>query len=243
MRYLIDFSYLGAKFNGYQKQPNLRTVQEEIEKVLKMIEQEDVKICSSGRTDAKVNALHQMAHFDLKKEISAYKLKGALNGYLPDDIYINDVKIVDNNFHARYMVKSKTYTYYINTGIYNPIFKDSIYQYCKSLNYDKMVCSIKDFIGTHDFSTFCSSEDKRENKVRTIFDAYVIKEGDIIKIVFKGSGFLKYQVRNMVGLLIEIASGKLPKDSIPSLIKEKDRTKIGVIAPAQGLTLSEVLYK
>ncbi len=242
MRYLIDFSYAGTNFNGYQKQPHLRTVQGEIEKVLKMIEQKDVNICSSGRTDAKVNALHQMAHFDLEKNISAYKLKGALNGYLPDDIYVNDVKIVDSNFHARYLVKSKTYVYYINTGVYNPIFRNNMYQYCKTLDYDKMAYSIKDFIGTYDFSTFCSLEDKRDNKTRTIFDAYIKKDDNIIMIVFKGSGFLKYQVRNMVGLLIEIGSGKVKEDSIPLLIREKDRTKIGTTAPAQGLTLEKVSY-
>lgn len=242
MRYLIDFSYSGENFSGYQKQPSLRTIQGEIEKVLKMIEQKDVKISSSGRTDSKVNALHQMAHFDLTKDISAYKLKGALNGYLPHDIYINDVKRVDDFFHARYNVKYKTYAYYINTGVYNPIFRNHIYQYCRALDYNKMCSCIKDFIGTYDFTTFCCAEDKRDNKVRTIYDAYIEKNGEILKIVFKGNGFLKYQVRNMVGFLIEIGSSKVKNYSVISAINKKDRKAIGVIAPPQGLTLEDVSY-
>ena len=101
-RYLIDFSYSGANFSGYQKQPGKRTVQDEIEKVLSSINNNSVKLTSSGRTDALVNAIHQKAHFDLDKEIGAYKLNGALNSYLPDDIYVNSVTKVDNLFDKLY---------------------------------------------------------------------------------------------------------------------------------------------
>lgn len=242
MRYLIDFSYLGENFNGYQKQPSLRTVQGEIEKILSMINQSSVKVCSAGRTDAKVSALHQMAHFDLDKEIKPYKLKGALNGYLPPDIYINDVKIVDDDFHARYMAKSKTYRYNINTGVYNPLLRNVIYQYCKPLDVSKMKEAIKYFVGTHDFTTVSCAEDKRENKIRTIFDAKVESEGPLITITFRGSGFLKYQVRNMVGLLIDVGASKVDSNLIPELLDKKDRKKIGIIAPAEGLTLIDVSY-
>ena len=149
MRYLIDFSYSGALFNGYQKQHNLRCVQTEIEKVLTNINNgNNVTIYSSGRTDAKVNALHQKAHFDLNVKITPYKLKCALNSYLPNDIYINETKEVDSNFHARYMVKSKTYEYKINVGTFNPLTQNYIYQYCKPLNLKKMMEAIKYFKGT-----------------------------------------------------------------------------------------------
>lgn len=242
MRYLIDFSYSGENFNGYQKQPFLRTVQKEIEDVLKMINQKDVKIFSAGRTDAKVSALHQMAHFDLDKDIKPYKLKGALNGYLPPDIYINDVKIVDDDFHARYMAKSKTYRYTINTGVYNPILRNVIYQYCKPLDVSEMRNAIKYFIGTHDFTTFSCAEDKRENKTRTIFDAKVESNDSLITITFKGSGFLKYQVRNMVGILIDIGNRKTEPCIIPKLIDKKDRKEAKATAPAEGLSLIDVSY-
>lgn len=243
MRYLIDFSYLGENFSGYQKQPSLRTVQGEIEKVLKIINQKDVKICSAGRTDAKVSALHQIAHFDFDKKISPYKLKGALNGYLPPDIYINDVKIVTNDFHARYMAKSKTYKYIINIGTYNPLLRNIMYQYCKPLDVVEMKKAIKYFIGTYDFTTVSCAEDKRKNKVRTIFYANIKSVDNFVEVIFKGSGFLKYQVRNMVGLLIDVGCGKICYDLIPLLLDKKDRKVIGTTAPAEGLTLLDVSYE
>lgn len=241
-RYLIDFSYSGANFSGYQKQPGKRTVQDEIEKVLSRINNNSVKLTSSGRTDALVNAIHQKAHFDLDKEIGAYKLNGALNSYLPDDIYVNSVTKVDNLFHARYMVKSKTYEYLINTGDYNPLLRTHVYQYCKPLNIRKMKKAVKYFIGKHDFTTFVSAEDKKQDKVREIYDASVDEKEGIIKITFKGSGFLKYQVRNMVGTLIKIGEEKVLPDIILSLLEKKDRKCAFLCAPAQGLTLTDVKY-
>lgn len=241
-RYLIDFSYSGANFSGYQKQPGKRTVQDEIEKVLSSINNNSVKLTSSGRTDALVNAIHQKAHFDLDKKIGAYKLNGALNSYLPDDIYVNSVTKVDNLFHARYMVKSKTYEYLINTGDYNPLLRTHVYQYCKPLNIRKMKKAVKYFIGKHDFTTFVSAEDKKEDKVREIYDASVDEKDGIIKITFKGSGFLKYQVRNMVGTLIKIGEEKVLPDIISSLLEKKDRKCAFLCAPAQGLTLTDVKY-
>lgn len=241
-RYLIDFSYSGANFSGYQKQPGKRTIQDEIEKVLSSINNNSVKLTSSGRTDALVNAIHQKAHFDLDKEIGAYKLNGALNSYLPDDIYVNSVTKVDNLFHARYMVKSKTYEYLINTGDYNPLLRTHVYQYCKPLNIRKMKKAVKYFIGKHDFTTFVSAEDKKEDKVREIYDASVDEKDGIIKITFKGSGFLKYQVRNMVGTLIKIGEEKVLPDIILSLLEKKDRKCAFLCAPAQGLTLTDVKY-
>lgn len=241
-RYLIDFSYSGANFSGYQKQPGKRTVQDEIEKVLSSINNNSVKLTSSGRTDALVNAIHQKAHFDLDKKIGTYKLNGALNSYLPDDIYVNSVTEVDNLFHARYMVKSKTYEYLINTKTYNPLLRTHVYQYCKPLNIRKMKEAVKYFIGKHDFTTFVSAEDKKEDKVREIYDASVDEKEGIIKITFKGSGFLKYQVRNMVGTLIKIGEEKVSPDIILSLLEKKDRKCAFLCAPAQGLTLTDVKY-
>lgn len=241
-RYLIDFSYSGANFSGYQKQPGKRTIQDELEKVLSSINNSPVKVVSSGRTDALVNARHQKAHFDLDKKIGTYKLNGALNSYLPDDIYVNSVTKVDNLFHARYMVKEKTYEYLINTKEYNPLLRTHVYQCCKPLNIKKMSEAVKYFIGKHDFTTFASAEDKKEDKVREIYDASASEKDGIIKITFKGSGFLKYQVRNMVGTLIKIGEEKVSPDIILSLLEKKDRKCAFICAPAQGLTLIDVKY-
>ncbi len=242
MRYLIDFSYSGESFSGYQKQSGLRTIQEELEKVLTSINNFPVIVCASGRTDAKVSALHQKAHFDLRTSIPCYKLKKALNSYLPQDIHINTVTMVDGDFHARYMVKSKTYQYTINTGNYNPILRTHVYQYCKPLNVRLMKKAIKDFIGIYDFTSFSSAQDKRTNKVREIFEANIKVSNNNIIITFKAKGFLKYQVRSMVGTLIKIGEEKIAANSIPILIDKKDRKSAPFMAPANGLTLIDVEY-
>ena len=182
------------------------------------------------------------AHFVLNKEISPYKLKGALNSYLPDDIYINDVKCVNENFHARYMVKEKTYQYKINTGNYNPLLRTHVYQYCRTLNIKKMKEALSNFKGTHDFTTFTSSEDKREDKVRTIKNVSLSFSKDIITITFKAKGFLKYQVRNMVGTLIKVGEEKVDPSIIPVLLEKKDRKSAYMCAPAEGLTLINIKY-
>lgn len=242
MRYLIDFSYSGELFNGYQKQKGKRTIQGEIEKVLSNINNKDVIIHSSGRTDKGVNAIHQMAHFDFDKKISCYKLKGALNSYLPSDIYVNDVIRVSNCFHARYMVKEKTYEYKINTGIYNPLLRTQVYQYCKQLNLKKMKKAIKYFKGKHDFTTFTSAEDKREDKIRRITKVSLKQKENIIIIRFTAKGFLKYQVRNMVGTLIKVGENKVEVKTIPLLFNKKDRKSAHLCAPSEGLTLIDVKY-
>ena len=243
MRYLIDFSYSGSNFSGSQKQKNLRTVQGEIEKVLTSINNSDVKVTLAGRTDARVNALSQKAHFDLNKNLSCYKLKGALNNYLKDDIYIKNVIIVNDSFHARYMVKSKTYEYKINIGTYNPMIRTFTYYHKYKLNVEKMKEALKYFVGTHDFTTFVCAEDKRTDKVRTIYSSDLSFKDNIITIKFTGNGFLKYQVRNMVGLLIKIGEEKIFLEEIPNLFKKKDRRCKFNCAPAEGLSLVEVNYK
>ena len=200
MRYLITFSYDGTLFYGYQKQPNLRTIEGELESALTYINGgKEVVIHSSGRTDRKVHALNQKAHFDLDKEITLYKLKCALNTYIGNDIYVKDVEIVPNDFHARYMVKRKTYSYKINMGEYNPLERNYVYQYNKQLDIKRISTEIKYLVGTHDFSSFANMEDKKESYIRTIYDAYVDVEDNIVTITFVGDGFLKYQIRNMVG--------------------------------------------
>jgi len=240
MRYMITFSYDGTLFYGYQKQPKLRTIEGELEGALKFISGGvDVVVHSSGRTDRKVHALNQTAHFDLDKEISLYKLKSALNTYTGKDIFVKDIKIVDDDFHARYKVKRKTYTYKINIGVYNPLERNYVYQYNKLLDVKRMSTEIKDLIGTYDFSSFINMEDNKESYVRTIYDAYIDEKDGIITITFIGNGFLKYQVRNMVGCLIETST---KNRSIKEILEKKDRTSFGKIAPPEGLYLVSVEY-
>lgn len=240
MRYLITFSYDGTNFNGYQKQKKLRTIQGELEDALKFISGGTyIKVNSSGRTDRGVHALNAKAHFDLDKKITCYKLKCALNTYTGEDIYIKEVTIVDDTFHSRYMVKRKEYIYKINMSEYNPIERNYIYQYGKELNIDKIKSESKYLIGTYDFSAFANKEDKKESYIRTIYDIKINVYDNLLILTFIGNGFLKYQVRNMVGALIEVST----KDkSIKTILDSKNRKSFGKIAPPVGLYLSKIEY-
>lgn len=244
MRYLIRFSYDGTNFHGYQKQPEKRTVEGELEKALYNINNHTAtRIFSSGRTDRGVHALGQTAHFDLNVTITLYKLKCALNSLLPDDIHVIDAVTVDNDFHARFMVQNKTYKYYLNTGEYNPIERNHIYQYNKELDVKKIKQAIKDFIGTYNFEVFTSNEAIKEDYTRTIYDASIEEKDNLIIFNFNGNGFMKYQVRNMVGTLMKIGKGKLPVDTIKKLLDGEEESKHVFTARPEGLYLVEVSYK
>lgn len=245
MKYLISFSYDGSNFNGYQSQDNYRTVEGEIERVLKEINNDrSIKIVSSGRTDKGVHAKDQKAHFELSiTNITEYKLKCAMNSKLPLDIHVNEVNIVDKDFHARYMVSLKEYKYYLNMGEFNPIERNYVFQYNKELDYNLMKESIKDFIGEHDFTSFTPTKDKRDNCVRTINEAYIEKKDNILIFTFKGTGFIKYQVRNMVGYLIKIGEHKKDPNSIKNVLEKKNRIEASITAHPEGLVLEKVEFK
>lgn len=242
MRYLITFSYDGSKYFGYQKQKGVNSVQEDLEKVLSLINNKPVSVCASGRTDAGVHANGQCAHFDIDINITPDKLKNALNGLLNGNIYVKSVVEVPDTFHARFDVKQKEYIYKINTGEYSPIYKDYIYQYCKPLDVDSMKTAIKLFEGEHNFKSFTKANVETNNFARTIYSTAVTKDNDIITIKFVGNGFMRYMVRNMVGFLIEIGEGKRNISDVNSVLLEEDRTKAGKTAPPEGLYLNKVTY-
>ena len=247
MRYFMTFSYDGSGFKGYQKQPKERTVQGEIEKALTKINSNNyVHIHSSGRTDAGVHAYNQKAHFDLEMETDVSKLKHSLNSILPSDIYIRGITSVPDDFHARFNVKAKEYIYKINLGSYNPIDRKYIFQYNKRLDIPEMERTLKYLEGTHNFKSFTKNDPEKENFVRTIIQANLIRDSknvNMITLSFLGTGFLRYQVRNMVGILIRVGENKLSPEIIKDIINSKDRTKSGKTAPAEGLYLVDVSFK
>ena len=246
MRYFMSFSYDGSKYKGYQKQPNERTIQGEIESVLKKINSNnEVVIHASGRTDAGVHALNQKAHFDMDTIFDCNKLKQSLNSMLPDDIYVKGIVNVSDDFHARYSVKAKEYVYKINMGGYNPIEKDYIYQYNKRLDITEMERALKYLEGTHNFMSFTKYDEDKDNYERTIVQATLERDStnvNKIEVSFLGTGFLRYMVRNMVGTLIEIGEGKYRSEDIIKILESKDRTRAGICAPACGLYLKDVFY-
>ncbi len=236
-------SYDGSKFFGYQRQLKERTVQGEIEKALKIIHKTPITIQSSGRTDAKVHAYGQVFHFDTDLDIKQANWKRAINSILPKDVYIKEVKIVDFNFHARFSVKIKEYRYYLSLNEYDPIRSDYVCFLDRTLNINKIKGALKLFEGTHDFTSYSSSlQHKDKNKIRTIYKAQLNENNKELEFIFIGNGFLRYQIRIMMGLLIEIGLEKKEIEVIPYLYEHHDRSKARFTAEAQGLYLYRVEY-
>ena len=246
MKYLITFSYDGSGYSGYQKQPKKKTIQGELEKALKKINKDNkVSVHASGRTDAGVHANNQKAHFTLDINIKPENLQKALNSLTPSDIYIKRVESVDDKFHARFDVKAKEYVYKINMGEYDPIERNYVYQYNKKLDVVEMERALKYLEGEHNFKSFSKANEEKDDYVRKIVQTNLIrtlKNVNKIEIVFLGTGFLRYQVRNMVGTLIEIGEGKRKSEDIIDILNAKDRRKAGKTANPEGLYLNDVFY-
>lgn len=242
MRYLITFSYDGSNFNGFSKQDGLRTVQGEMENVLKFINNSETKIVGSGRTDKGVHAIKQVCHVDILVNINEYKLKCAMNSLLPKDIHVISTKVVDDNFHARYMVKEKVYEYKLNMGEYNPIERNYVYQFNKKLDVDKMISASKYLIGVHDFKAFTPNKDIRNNYIREIYSIEITNNSDIVIFTFKGNGFIKYQIRNMVGLLIQVGLNKKEVIDVKKILDSKNRSNGFRTSHPEGLYLKDVIY-
>ena len=243
MRYLIKFSYDGSAYSGFQTQKGKETIQEKMEDALKIVNNhKKTNLVATGRTDKGVHALCQYGHADISVNITEKKLKRALNSTLPDDIHVIETKVVEDDFHARYNVKEKTYEYWINLGEYNPLERKYCFQYGYTLDIKKMKEAIKCFLGKHDFRAFVTDNKEKENCVRTITEASIEEVGEKLKITFTGDGFLRYQVRNMVGILIRVGEGKISTESVEKILESKDRTKSGKTAPAEGLYLVDVKY-
>ena len=243
MRFLITFSYDGSNFNGFSKQDNLRTVQGEMENVLKFINNKETKIVVSGRTDKGVHAIKQVCHADISVNITEYKLKCAMNSLLPSDIHVISTKVVDDNFHARYMVYEKVYEYKLNMGEYNPIERNYVYQFNKKLDLNKMIEGSKYLIGTHDFKAFTPNKDIRNNYIREIRSIDINEKNDILTFTFRGNGFIKYQIRNMVGLLIQVGLNKKEIDDVKKILDSKNRSNGFRTSHPEGLYLKDVIYK
>ncbi len=242
----MTFSYDGSDFKGYQKQPRMRTVQGELEKAFSQINSNKaVSISASGRTDAGVHAMNQKAHFDMDSEFDCDKLLKSVNSLLPEDIYVKKIEVVSDNFHARFNATGKEYVYQINMGEYNPLERKYVYQYNNKLDVVEMQRAMKYLEGTHSFKSFTKSDEDEEDYVRTLSQTNIIrdlKDVNKITLVFIGTGFLRYMVRNIVGTLIEIGEGKRKSEEIIEILRSEDRTRAGKTANAEGLYLKNVFY-
>ncbi len=243
MRFLIKFSYDGTNYSGFQAQKGLDTIEERLNIALTKINNgKKTSITATGRTDKGVHALSQYGHCDIDVNITQKKLKKAMNSNLPEDIHVIDTTIVEDNFHARYNVKEKTYKYVLNTKEYNPLERNYVFQYNHELDIEAMKDAIKCFIGKHDFRAFVTDNKEKENCIREITKTSIKEDKGKIIFTFTGDGFLRYQVRNMVGILIRVGENKLSPKDVDKILKSKDRTKSGKTAPSEGLYLVDVKY-
>ena len=239
----LVIEYDGKGFNGWQKQPDKLNIQGEIEKAIYNITKEKVELIGSGRTDAGVHALGQVANFKTNSNIPIEKIPLAINSQLKSSIIIKSAEEVDERFHSRYNAKHKTYRYIINnskTG--TALYRNLQYCFPIKLDVEKMKEASKFFEGEHDFKAFKSSGTSAKNSVRTIYKAVVKEEGENIIIELTGNGFLYNMVRIISGTLLDVGLGKINPSEIPDIINSKDRQRAGKTLPAHGLYLVEVLY-
>lgn len=242
-RFKCTVSYKGRNYDGWQSQRSGRSVQETIEAAIGRIAGNRIVITAAGRTDAGVNAHGQVFHFDCDMNLSAYKWKGAINGFLPDDIRIMDVQETDERFHARYCVRMKQYDYRIQLNHYDVFSIDYAWQCPYELDIEKMKEASRCFVGTHDFTSFNSSSlSEYPDQVRTVKDIVFEQDGDLLKISFIGKGFLRYMVRMMTAQLIEAGRGRVTPEDIRRMLEEKSKTASGRNAEPQGLTLEHIDY-
>lgn len=241
MRYLISISYDGTLFYGSSPQPNKRTITSEVEKVLSKILNTKTKITACSRTDKGVHANNFYFHFDTEKELNTEKTLRSLNKLSEDDIYFKNIKKVSDQFHARFNCVDKEYIYIINTGEYNPTKRNICHQYNKKIDIKKLKEASKFLLGTHNFKSF-TSDDEKESYIRTIKYIEFEEKDEILTIKINADGFLKYMVRNIVGMFLEINEEKIQIDEINDIIRSEDRTKLGIKAPSCGLYLNKVNY-
>ena len=239
----LTIEYDGKCYNGWQKQPNKLNIQGEIERAIYNITKEEVDLIGSGRTDAGVHALGQVANFKTNSQISIEKLPLAINSQLKNSIVIKEAEEVNERFHSRYNAKRKTYRYIINNSkCGTAIYRNLEYSYPFKLDAEKMKQASKYFEGEHDFKAFKSSGTSSKNSVRTIYKAIVKQEGEKIIIELTGNGFLYNMVRIISGTLLDVGLGKIQPEEIPEMIESKDRQRAGKTLPAHGLYLVEVKY-
>ncbi|MDE6758967.1 MAG: tRNA pseudouridine(38-40) synthase TruA [Clostridia bacterium] len=242
-RYKLTLCYDGSEYYGFQRQPNLPTVQSALEEALATRFQENIIVQASGRTDAGVHAIAQVVHFDTDKEFNASTFGYSLNTLLPKDIAITSCEKVNDSFHARFDAKSKTYLYKICLSKIHSPLKRRYYHICfYDLDVSKMQEACKYFIGIHDFRAFMLANDEKENTIREIYSLKVKQNDDELEIWISGNGFLHNMVRIIAGTLIDVGRGRIALENIPEIINSKKHVGTGKTLEACGLYLYKVEY-
>ena len=244
MRIFAVVTYKGTNYQGWQKQPNVLTVQEVIETNLSKYFNREITIYGAGRTDAGVHALGQTFHFDVDVEsIDLDRLLYSINSMLPDDIKIDDLEQVDDEFHARFSAKGKLYSYLMVLRDKDPFFYETMFVCPYPMDVEKLKECLTHFIGVHNFKNFTSKETDKDNFVREIYDITTETNDAYVSILFRGNGFMRYMIRFIVGTAIEVARDRMSLEEVDALLDENsERNIVSYKAPASGLVLVDVKY-
>lgn len=245
--FCLTIQYDGTRYDGWQRQGNTEnTIQEKLEAILEHLYGEPVDLNGSGRTDAGVHALRQIANFRIPRMMSRYSCQELLsyfNEYLPQDIRVLAVEKAPERFHARLNATGKLYEYRIDCGSVARVFERKyLLRIDEPLNLERMREAASYLVGTHDFKSFCANRHMKKTTVRTIYDISIEEEDGILYLRFHGDGFLYNMVRILTGTLIEVGLGDRLPSQIPAILDGLDRSLAGFTAPAQGLFLVEVYY-
>ena len=243
-RIKLSVAYDGTDYCGWQIQKNGITVEEVLNRALSRLIGENITVIGASRTDAGVHARGNVAVFDTNTRIPAERLTYALNALLPEDVTVVRSEEVPAGWHPRKCVSVKTYEYRIlNREFRDPVRRRDTYFVSFRLDIERMREAAQYLIGEHDFKSFCSAQTTVEDTVRTIYDLDIDKEGDLITIRVRGNGFLYNMVRIIAGTLAGVGRGYFEPQDIKVMLAERDRTKAGVTAPPQGLTLMGIEYR
>jgi tRNA pseudouridine38-40 synthase len=249
MNFKLLIQYDGTDFHGWQTQAGLRTVQGELMRVLTLLDDREVSVHGSGRTDAGVHAEGQVASFQLQREITPLKLRNAINGNLARDVRVVFAEVAPEDFHARYSAVSKTYVYRLVHGpVMSPFWSRFAHHEARPIDLEFMRGCAGLFIGEHDWTAFSAAQTDAESRVRTIKQLDISASWDgrglchLIEFTVTANGFLRYMVRSIVGTLLAVGRGEMKADTVGLAIREGDRNLSGPTAPACGLTLLRVQY-
>ena len=240
MRYRIDLSYVGTRYHGWQSQPNATSVQETLEDALGKVLREKISVTGCGRTDTGVHAEYYVAHFDANAEIDS-KTTDRINGLLPDDISVFSIEHADENFHARFDAKKRSYKYVI-TQRKNPFLKGFAWYVRNPLDLPKMQEAANRLFDYTDFTSFSKLHTDVKTNNCKIYRAEFEKDDNIIVFRISADRFLRNMVRAIVGTLVDVGKGKITVDDFCKIIELKDRCEAGQSVPADGLFLTEVEY-
>ena len=240
----LKIAYDGSRYYGWQRlKDNEQTIQGKLESVISEMVHSPIEIIGSGRTDAGVHAMDQIANFHTDSTMTLKEMHHYINKYLPQDIAVKEILQVPDRFHSRYHAKSKKYIYYVwNHFIHSPFHRKYSYHLPKELDVPLMKEAAAKFIGTHNFIGFSSLKKTKKSTLRTINELNILSQDNLMSFTFVGDGFLYNMIRIIVGSLVEIGLHEKELSHIDKVLEKNVRSKAGITMPPQGLFLEEVYY-